>query len=80
MNGKVGELFQKPRDRGRNAWYAAPILHKISFSFYKLASTGEIPAFRIGNSWRFNVQEVEKMIEDAKMRNLMAGEKGSPAK
>ncbi len=36
---------------------------KISNStIYKLASTGEIPAFRIGDSWRFDIDKIRGII------------------
>jgi excisionase family DNA binding protein len=40
---------------------------KLSEStIYKLASTGEIPGFKIGDSWRFDMEEIRKMIGGAK--------------
>ena len=42
---------------------------KLSEStIYKLASTGEIPAFKVGDSWRFELEEIQKMIRDSKKR------------
>jgi excisionase family DNA binding protein len=42
---------------------------KLSEStIYKLASTGEIPAFKVGDSWRFELEEIQKMIKDSKKR------------
>jgi excisionase family DNA binding protein len=36
---------------------------KISNStIYKLASTGEIPAFRIGDSWRFDMDQIRGIL------------------
>ena len=29
---------------------------------YKLASTGELPGFKIGDSWRFDMDEILKLI------------------
>ncbi len=41
---------------------------KISHStIYKLASTGEIPAFRIGDSWRFDMDQVLVLIAQEKL-------------
>ena len=31
-------------------------------TIYKLASTGELPGFKIGDSWRFDIDEVMKMF------------------
>jgi excisionase family DNA binding protein len=42
---------------------------KLSEStIYKLAYTGEIPAFKVGDSWRFELEEIQKMIRDSKKR------------
>ena len=42
---------------------------KLSEStIYKLIYEGEIPAFRIGDSWRFDMDEVKAMVENAKKR------------
>ncbi len=39
---------------------------KISNStIYKLASTGEIPAFRIGDSWRFDMDRIRGLLGQA---------------
>jgi excisionase family DNA binding protein len=35
-------------------------------TIYKLASTGEIPGFRIGKSWRFDMDEVLRRINGIK--------------
>jgi excisionase family DNA binding protein len=40
---------------------------KLSEStIYKLAATGEIPGFKIGDSWRFEMEEIRKMIGESK--------------
>ncbi len=40
---------------------------KLSEStIYKLASEGELPGFKIGDSWRFDMNEILKMIQKAK--------------
>jgi excisionase family DNA binding protein len=40
---------------------------KLSEStIYKLAATGELPGFKIGDSWRFDMDEIPKLIQDAK--------------
>jgi excisionase family DNA binding protein len=42
---------------------------KLSEStIYKLAVSGEIPAFKVGDSWRFELEEIQKMIRDSKTR------------
>ena len=40
---------------------------KLSEStIYKLASSGKIPGFKIGNSWRFDMDEITHMIQKAR--------------
>ena len=42
---------------------------KLSEStIYKLASSGEIPGFKIGDSWRFDMDEILKQIRGAKKK------------
>jgi len=41
-------------------------LRLSSSTIYKLASEGEIPGFRIGDSWRFDMEEVLKRIKEKK--------------
>ena len=49
---------------------------KLSDStIYKLASNGEIPGFKIGDSWRFDLDEIIMLITKAKKeRNKKGGE------
>jgi excisionase family DNA binding protein len=43
---------------------------KLSEStIYKLASGGELPGFKIGDSWRFDMDEVTEIIKKAKKEN-----------
>ncbi|MCD6143596.1 helix-turn-helix domain-containing protein [Thermococcus sp.] len=37
-------------------------------TLYKLARKGEIPGIKIGNQWRFKVQDIEKWLEEQKMK------------
>jgi excisionase family DNA binding protein len=37
---------------------------------YKLASEGEIPGFKIGKSWRFDMDEILKMIREARENHI----------
>ncbi len=42
---------------------------KLSEStIYKLAIEGEIPGFKIGDSWRFDLNDIEKMIQKLKKK------------
>ena len=39
---------------------------KLSEStIYKLASNGDIPGFKIGDSWRFEPEEIKKLIRES---------------
>ncbi len=35
-------------------------------TIYKLAMSGEIPGFRVGKSWRFDMDEIIRIIDSAK--------------
>jgi excisionase family DNA binding protein len=49
---------------------------KLSEStIYKLASSGELPGFKIGDSWRFDMDEILKLIQGAKKANQDEAEK-----
>jgi excisionase family DNA binding protein len=40
---------------------------KLSEStIYKLVSNGDIPGFKIGDSWRFELEEIWKLIRESK--------------
>lgn len=42
---------------------------KLSGStIYKLAANGEIPGFKIGDSWRFDMDEILKLIQGGKKK------------
>ena len=40
-------------------------LKRSESTIYKLASNGEIPSFRIGNSWHFELEETQKLIRES---------------
>ena len=47
---------------------------KLSEStIYKLAASGEIPGFKIGDSWRFDMEEILKMIRESKAESSRGG-------
>jgi len=35
-------------------------------TIYKLAATGEIPGFKVGKSWRFDMEEIMQMVDQLK--------------
>jgi len=36
---------------------------------YRLAADGKLPGFKVGGSWRFKESDIEKWIEEQKIRN-----------
>ena len=47
---------------------------KLSEStIYKLASCGELPGFKVGDSWRFDMEEVIKAIRKSKRESNKKG-------
>jgi len=42
------------------------ILRLSESTIYKLAHQGKIPAFKVGDSWRFDMEEIKVMVENAK--------------
>ena len=40
-------------------------------TIYKLASMGELPGFKIGKSWRFDMEEILKRIKSIKGSSKM---------
>ncbi len=37
-------------------------------TIYKLDSRGEIPGFKIGDSWLFELEEIQKLIRESKKK------------
>ncbi len=47
---------------------------KLSEStIYKLATNGEIPGFKIGDSWRFDMEDILKLIRDCRKESSNHG-------
>lgn len=36
---------------------------------YKLAAEGKLPGFKVGGSWRFKQEDIERWIEDKKNKD-----------
>jgi len=36
---------------------------------YRLAADGKLPGFKVGGSWRFKESDIEKWIEEQKIKN-----------
>jgi excisionase family DNA binding protein len=77
MSAKVDSLRKRGRDMEKilTAKELSQYLKLSESTIYKLASTGEIPAFKVGDSWRFELEEIQKMIKDSKRRGRV---KNSP--
>jgi excisionase family DNA binding protein len=58
----------------------AQYLKLTESTIYKLASTGELPGFRIGKSWRFDMDEILKRIKDEKESRAGQRIKGGSAR
>jgi len=43
-------------------------------TIYKLASMGELPGFKIGKSWRFDMEEILKRIKSIKSNSKVLRE------
>ncbi len=56
----------------------AGFLKLTESTVYKLAAEGKLPAFRIGNSWRFDMDEIMQQIMEAKEsgEQKIKGQKG----
>ena len=51
----------------------AQFLKLSESTIYKLASNGELPGLKIGDSWRFDQQDIERMIRSVKRGNRNSG-------
>jgi len=52
----------------------AEYLQVTERTLYRLAQEGKIPAFKVGNSWRFRREDLDQWIRD---QTAARGEKGS---
>jgi excisionase family DNA binding protein len=52
----------------------ASYLKLIERILYRFALEGQVPGFKVGNSWRFKRADIERWIEDQKERVLKAEE------
>jgi len=51
----------------------ARLLKLSESTIYKLAGQGEIPGLKIGDSWRFDEQDIERMIRSVKRGSRNSG-------
>lgn len=45
----------------------ATILQISETTLYKLARNGKIPAIKVGNQWRFKMEDIDKWLESQKL-------------
>ena len=60
----------------------AQFLKLSKSNIYKLAFVGELPGFKIGDSWRFDMEEIIQLLKDRtqpmnKTNGLLSSPKGS---
>jgi excisionase family DNA binding protein len=54
----------------KEIWTASDLAKYLKLSaptIYKLAKNGQIPGFRIGDSWRFEMDEIQRSIQCRKI-------------
>jgi excisionase family DNA binding protein len=47
----------------------ASYLHCHPSTIYRLAKNGQIPAFRLGGSWRFRIDDVNSFLQQTMVRS-----------
>ena len=64
----------KQRELGMNKWLTieqiAEYLQMSTSSIYKMAQTGKIPAYKVGRQWRLKKGEIDKWVENNKIRRI----------
>jgi excisionase family DNA binding protein len=54
------------------------IAEKLQISdttLYKLARSGKIPAIKVGNQWRFKMEDIDRWLESQKVTNRVKKKK-----
>jgi len=59
-----------PMEKIMTAKELSQFLKLSESTIYKLVSNGEIPGFKIGDSWRFELEEIQKMIRESKRQGM----------
>ena len=79
MSEIVASIFKTKRSDGKIAASmvltveeVARYLHVHQSTIYRLARQKELPAFKVGSDWRFNIESIDKwrfgMAEDARKK------------
>ncbi len=50
----------------------AKYLNVTERTIYNLLDRGELPGFKVGASWRFKKEDIDKWIEDSKKMSISA--------
>ena len=59
MTGKRKYALKTPLNKVMTVEEVSHYLHIHPSTLYRLLKRGEIPAFRIGSDWRFNIEEID---------------------
>lgn len=57
------------KDQAMTIRQVAKYLQVTEKTIYKLAWTGKLPGFKVGNTWRFKKEDIDRWIEASK-RNV----------
>jgi excisionase family DNA binding protein len=59
MESKKRDGLQPPTPKVMTVEEVSQYLHIHPSTLYRLLKRGEIPAFRIGSDWRFNIEAID---------------------
>jgi len=59
MTSKRSDVLRTPSDKVMTVEELSQYLHIHRYTVYRLLKRGEIPAFRIGSDWRFNIETID---------------------
>ena len=59
MKSKRRDVLRTPSDKVMTVEELSQYLHIHRSTVYRLLKRGEIPAFRIGSDWRFNIETID---------------------
>ena len=59
MASKIGDGLKTPSLKVMTVEEVSQYLHIHPSTLYRLLKRGEIPAFRIGSDWRFNIEAID---------------------
>jgi excisionase family DNA binding protein len=59
MTRKIRDALKTPSHKVMTVEEVSQYLHIHPSTVYRLLRRGEIPAFRIGSDWRFNIEAID---------------------